>query len=112
METIEKLKLKIGTEVTDEVLEMYLSEAESSLLVYLNVDTLEGKFVSTQIELARIYYLRDNGKNDVKSESYTEGVVSQSVTYKTSAEYQEEAKALLKTLAQYRRVYAIKRENT
>lgn len=112
METLDRLKIRLGLETVDANMEVtlteYLDEAATAIKLYLNLDydkELDSRFVSTQINLAQTYYNRDMAKN-VKSESYSEGVVSQSVTYMSSNDYDTKEEQLLSKLARYRRVYA------
>ena len=110
METLDRLKIRLGLETVDANMEVtlteYLDEAATAIKLYLNYDKeLDSRFVSTQINLAQTYYNRDMAKN-VKSESYSEGVVSQSVTYMSSNDYDTKEEQLLSKLARYRRVYA------
>lgn len=112
METLDRLKIRLGLETVDSNMEVtlteYLDEAATTIKLYLNLDydkELDSRFVSTQINLAQTYYNRDMAKN-VKSESYSEGVVSQSVTYMSSNDYDTKEEQLLSKLARYRRVYA------
>ena len=85
METLDRLKAKLGLDVidttTETLLKEYLDEASTAIKNYLDLDyesVLDSRFVSSQISLAFTYYNRDMAKN-IKSESYSEGVVSQSV---------------------------------
>ena len=112
METaLERLKIKLGiedaSEQLDTILEGYLLDADNEIRLYLNIDSeeeLDVRFVSTQIQLASIFYKKDTGK-DVKSESYSEGVVSESTTYMNGSDYDGMIQDVLQKLARYRRVY-------
>ena len=46
---------------------------------------------------------------NIKSESYSEGVVSQSVTYVSTNDYDVKEEQILNKLARYRRVHAKRR---
>lgn len=118
METLlERLKIKMGLEeLTDTIksqLTEYLTEAETAIKVYLNVDMesdLDSRFVSTLLNLAMLYYKRDNNAKDVKSESYSEGGVSESVTHITTADYETEEDIILQKIARYRKVNVRKKQ--
>lgn len=116
MNAIDRLKLKLGIEgdTENDLLNVYLLDAEDAIRLLLNlnndIEAIDSIFISSQVELARIYYLKGNQKTDVKSESYSEGGVSESITYKTSTEYEEEEKAVLDSLKRYRRVYVKRRK--
>ncbi len=108
---LERLEIKLGIEDASEQLEAilneYLNDAEQEIKLFLNIpedEELETRFVSSQIQLASIYYKKDTGKN-VKSESYSEGVVSESTTYLIGADYDGMCNDVLQKLARYRRVY-------
>ena len=77
---------------------------EESILRSLNREELPGCAQSLLIELAALKYLRTDSAGARKSASYTEGQLSQSESYYTSAEVLEGEAALLRTLAPYRRV--------
>ncbi len=115
METLDRLKAKLGLDVidttTETLLKEYLDEASTAIKNYLDLDfesVLDSRFVSSQISLAFTYYNRDMAKN-VKSESYSEGVVSQSVTYVSTNDYDVKEEQILNKLARYRRVHAKRR---
>ena len=90
--------LGLGDETDTARLTDVLCAAEESILRYLNREELPGCAQSLLIELAALKYLRTD------SASYTEGQLSQSESYYTSAEVLEGEAALLRTLAPYRRV--------
>ena len=112
METLDRLKAKLGLDVidttTETLLKEYLDEASTAIKNYLDLDYLDSRFVSSQISLAFTYYNRDMAKN-IKSESYSEGVVSQSVTYVSTNDYDVKEEQILNKLARYRRVHAKRR---
>ena len=112
METLDRLKAKLGLDVidttTETLLKEYLDEASTAIKNYLDLDyesVLDSRFVSSQISLA---FNRDMAKN-IKSESYSEGVVSQSVTYVSTNDYDVKEEQILNKLARYRRVHAKRR---
>ncbi len=94
-----------GAEDTaDDVLTDALTAAEEEILRYLNRDELPTCADSLLIELAALRLLGGQSGAGTKSASYTEGQISQSESYFTPAELREGARALLDTLAPYRRV--------
>lgn len=111
METfLERLRIKLGlknlAEEQKAQLTEYLTEADTTIKLFLNLDvdsTIDDRFVSVLLDLAMLYYKRDNS-NGVKSESYSEGGVSESVTHITSADYRSEEDVILQKIARYRRV--------
>lgn len=105
MEALERLKRKIGGTVSDDILQDYLEEAEDTVKLYLNVKVLDSTFASKVVQIAAILYERDNAERSVKSESYSEGVVSESTTYLAAEDYDRQLEAVLNTLKRYRRVY-------
>ena len=96
--------LGLGDEADTARLTDVLCAAEESILRYLNREKLPGCAQSLLIELAALKYLRTDSTGARKSASYTEGQLSQSESYYTSAEVLEGEAALLRTLAPYRRV--------
>lgn len=60
MSQLEKLKIKLGISLEDvnqdELLQVYLDDAESDILELINLDVLPTGLLSTQVELAIIYY--------------------------------------------------------
>lgn len=98
-----RLRRSLGLEAeSDEILTDKLEAAEEEILRYLNRTELPEHTLCLLIELAGLKYLQDgSGK---KSESYTEGQISQSESFYTPAEFQDGTQALLRTLAPYRRV--------
>lgn len=105
MEALERLKRKTGGAVSEDILKDYLEEAEDMVKLYLNVRVLDGSFASKVVQIAAILYERDNAEQSVKSESYSEGVVSESTTYLAADDYDRQLEAVLDTLKRYRRVY-------
>lgn len=113
---LERLRIKLGLKaLTDEQkaqLTEYLTEAETTIRLYINLDNeseLDSRFVSVLLDLAVVYYKRDNA-NEVKSESYSEGGVSESVTHITSTDYRNEEDVILQKIARYRRVNVRKKQ--
>lgn len=96
--------LGLGDEADTARLTDVLCAAEESILRYLNREELPGCAQSLLVELAALKYLRTDSAGARKSASYTEGQLSQSESYYTSAEVLEGEAALLRTLAPYRRV--------
>lgn len=117
METyLERLRIKLGLKaLTDEQkaqLTEYLTEADTTIRIYINLDNeseLDSRFVSVLLDLAVVYYKRDNA-NEVKSESYSEGGVSESVTHIISADYRNEEEVILQKIARYRKVHVRKKQ--
>lgn len=117
METyLERLRIKLGlTELTDvqkaQLIE-YLTEADTTIRIYINLESeseLDNRFVSVLLDLAVTYYKRDNA-NEVKSESYSEGGVSESVTHLISSDYRNEEEMILQKIARYRRLNVRKKQ--
>ena len=123
MKVLERVKLKLGIldDTKDNLLKELILEAEQRLRLFLNYkeeDSVE-PFTATLINIVVALYRIDkiNEKEEqvaknVKSESYSEGSVSQSVTYITSSDYQQQIKEqeeqvekYLEKLARYRKVY-------
>ena len=102
--TLPRLRESLGLgEESDGKLEFWLECAEEEILRYLNAEALPDCAQSLLVELAGLRYLQREcmGK---KSESYSEGQISQSESYYTPAEFREGVDALLRTLAPYRQV--------
>lgn len=114
MDILKRLKHKLGIKPDDisqdEELAIYLEDAENAILVFLNIQSMDSIFVSKQVELAKIYYQRDHEAKGIKSESYTEGPVSESTTYTDVSEYDKNADAVLNSLKRYRRPYVRHKE--
>lgn len=105
MTKLEKLKLKLSG-VSDNILDMYIEIAESEIMLFLNVDTIETRFDNKVVELAENYYRRDNApsKDGVKSASYSEGKLSQSETYITTDDYNSAINNIFDSIRRYRKV--------
>lgn len=106
-----KLARKLGVETVTPAIEDALDDAEAELLLYLNREELPKALRSKCVELAAVFYRRDTEggySGNVKSETYTEGSVSQSQTFSTSAEsasaYSNAADDILSGCARYRLV--------
>ena len=102
-----KLRLNITDSSQDALLNMFIEDAVDKVRLYLNYrneESLEA-FDGTVIQIATVLYKQFNSSKDVKSESYSEGSVSQSTTYIASAEYDGQIDSLLKGIARYRRLY-------
>lgn len=93
--------LGVGTE-EDEILADRLCAAEEEILRYLNRTELPEYARSLLIELAGLKYLQSGAGK--KSESYSEGQISQSESFYSPAELREGTERLLAALAPYRRV--------
>lgn len=105
---LSRLRRKLGLEDADDdttlLLEDELTDAECELLLFLNRETLPPALEVKLVELAALYYRRDSQElHGLKSASYAEGDVSQSESYLTGAEYQEEVDALLSSVRHWRR---------
>ena len=77
MEQIDKLKLKlgIGEEGQDDLLNLYLEDAKDTILELTHLSGLPKPLLSTQVELAIIYY----NKGGIEGQtSHSEGGVSRS----------------------------------
>lgn len=115
-----KLKLGISDDTQDALLQELILDGEQRLRLYLNYKEGESlapftatliKIVVALYRLEKIYEQEQQAKN-VKSESYSEGSVSQSVTYVTSGDYQQQIDGFqqqiekyLDEIARYRKVY-------
>lgn len=105
-----KLARKLGVETVTPAIEDALEDSEAELLLYLNREELPAALRSKCVELAAVFYRRDTDTStgNVKSETYSEGSVSQSQTFSTSAEsasaYSNAADNILSTCARYRLV--------
>jgi len=99
-----KLRRALGLEEEGESLTVALEMAEEEICRYLNRDSLPENARCLLVELAALKYLRMGEGRDKKSESYSEGQLSQSECYFTPEEFQEGEEALLRALAPHRRV--------
>lgn len=104
-----RLERKLGLEEPEEdtvaLLEDELWDAEGEILLYLDLQALEENLLNKVVELAAIFYRRDQSESGgVKSSSYSEGQVSQSDTYMGPEEYRAAVNEVLDSLARYRRV--------
>lgn len=104
----EKLRRALGLAEDgggEEALADALAAAEEEICRYLNRDGLPDYAGCLLVELAALKYLR-RGEDRLgkKSESYSEGQLSQSESYLSPEELTAGETALLRTLAPYRRV--------
>lgn len=105
-EALPRLRRALGLEAgADEgALEDALGAAEEEILRYLNRTELPGYASRLAVELAALKYRRGQSGGGKQEESYTEGQLSQSQRYFSPEEQGAEERALLATLAPYRRV--------
>lgn len=104
---LERLQRRLGLEEADEdellLLQDEVEDAEREVLTYLGCDTLESRFLTQVLALAALYYRKDmTDSGGQQSYSYSEGQVSESITYLTEAEYRSGVAEILDTLARYR----------
>lgn len=94
-------------ENTEKRMEMALMNAEEELRLYLNCCKLPGILSGKLVELAAIDFRQAQARGSqpvgVKSSSFSEGDVSQSVTYMTAQDVQAAKDSILKSIAHYRR---------
>lgn len=107
-ELLSRLEQRLNMEEPDSSqrheMEQCILEAEGELLLYLNRVTLPQQMEGKVVELAAVYYRRDNREQTtVKAASYSEGDVSQSETYLSDQDYQNAADAVLRSVAHWRR---------
>lgn len=93
--------LGVGME-EEERLRDVLEAAEEEILRYLGAQELPEYAVCLMVELAGLKYLQKN--TGTKSQSYSEGQLSQSESYYTPEEFREGTEALLRSLAPHRKV--------
>ncbi len=107
MDSLARLKRKLGSDkdISDEILTDYLEEAKDEIVLFLNVKQFDEAFVSKAVEIAAILYERDQADKHIKSESYSEGVVSENTTYLTGESFDTQVDKVLDSLKRYRRVY-------
>jgi hypothetical protein len=79
VEQLEKIKIKLGIDAGDtsqnDLLKLYLEDAENEILSLTNQDVIPEKLLPTQIELAIIYY----NKQGIEGQTgHSEGGVSRS----------------------------------
>lgn len=79
MEQLDKMKIKLGISLSDttqdDLLKLYLEDAENEILELTHLDTIPDKLLSTQVELAIIYYNKQGIEGQV---SHGEGGISRS----------------------------------
>ncbi len=102
-----RLQRKLGLEEADEdellLLQDEVEDAEREVLTYLGCEELESRFLSQVLDLAALYYQKDVAEGGGRqSYSYSEGQVSESITYLTEAEYRSGVTEILDSLARYR----------
>lgn len=105
---LSRLIRKLGLEEPEDdaltLLEDELLNAEAELLLYLNRKELPLGMDGKLLELAALFYQQSTAEHQgMKSASYSEGQVSQSVSYQTDSDYQSAREALLRSVAHYRR---------
>lgn len=104
---LRRAKRRLGQELNEEEeqrLTNALYDAEEELLLYLNRLELREQMYGKVVELAVLFYHRDHQEGGgVKSSSYSEGDVSQSVTYQTDTEYRAAVDAVLRSVSHWRR---------
>jgi hypothetical protein len=107
MDALARLGRKIGSEkqIDTDTLNDYLEEAKDIINLFLNVEQFNDAFASKAVEIAAILYEKDETDKHVKSESYSEGVVSENTTYLTSDSFDVQIDGVLNSLKRYRRVY-------
>ena len=81
-----------------------LEQAESRVCCYLGRALLPDYALQTVIELATLRYYRTDTAGGKRSESYSEGELSQSESYLTPQDFAESEAALLRTLSSFRQV--------
>lgn len=104
-----RLGRKLGLTEPEEdeaaLMEDELLDAEGEILLYLGCEELEEHLLSKVVELAAVFYRRDSAEHEgAAMSSYTEGQISESVTYLSPSEYRAAVGDLLDSLARYRRV--------
>lgn len=110
-QALAKLCRKLGLEEPEEdtllLLQDELEDAGSEVLLYLGADSLEDAWLSKVVELAALYYQRDQRELEgggLQSASYAEGQISQSEQYLTPSAFRAGVAEVLESLARYRRV--------
>lgn len=102
---IRKLRLEEPDEEQLNLLEDELMDAESELLLELNVEELDEEFFGKLLALAVLYYKEDLYSEDlVSSWSSTEGQLSESQTRMSLAELYKAQREILQSVRRYRRV--------
>ena len=97
MTQLEKIKIRIGSDVDDNLLEILLEDAEYEILDYTNRTELLPKMEGLQRELAIEYYNRQGSEGET---SRSEGGVS--VSYSTDIPEKMKSR-----LSAYRRLKAV-----
>lgn len=104
---LRKLGIAEPSEEVRSLLEDELEDAESALRLYLNKDELDSVMTSKVVALAALYHQRDGaGGGALKSSSYSEGDVKESLSYMEASDYEAAEAAILASLAKYREVRA------
>lgn len=104
-----RLERKLGLTEPEEdetaLMEDELLDAEGEILLYLGYQELDTCLLSKVVELAAVFYRRDSAESGTAAaSSYTEGQISESVTYLSPSEYRAAMDDVLDSLARYRRV--------
>ncbi len=94
--------LGLGPEEQEERLRDVLDMAEEEICRYLGEQALPEYALCLLVELAGLKYLQSG--TGAKSQSYSEGQLSQSESYYTPEEFREGTEALLRSLARSRKV--------
>ena len=105
-ETLPRLRRGLGLAEGEDtpLLQDALEAAEEKILRYLNRSELPASVDCLLVELAGLLYLRRGEARGLKSESYSEGQLSQSRSYLSAEEIAQGEEALLRSLAPWRRV--------
>lgn len=106
MTQIEKLKLRLGEDVDENLLELLLEDAESEILDYTNRTALTDKMEGLQRELAIIYYNRQGSEGEA---SRSEGGIS--VSYSTEIPERIKSRLTAYRLLKMVRVVKVTNEN-
>jgi hypothetical protein len=102
---VRKLRLVEPDEEELNLLEDELSDAETEILLELNMDELGEEFCGTLLELAALYYRQDLAQEGGNlSWSYAEGQVSESEKRISPSEFRDCEREILSSLRRYRRV--------
>lgn len=104
--TLEKLfRSKVGSaDIPEQQTRDLLEAADMELCLYLNLEVMEPQFYNSVAELAAIRYKKSLLAAGVKSRSYSEKDVSETVSYQTEADFQAQEDALFQRLSRFRRV--------
>ena len=118
MNDVERLKTKLKNSHPDAdtgELSIYLEDATDDLKLYLGYtddEELPDRFRSKRIDVAKLKYEQDHSTvNGINEESYTEGQVSESKSYFSGVEFEEQLNKLYDGLKRFRRVGNADRES-